>query len=197
MSDSVAHSGQRIFIAYPPRADICAQHFLSFPTKKHSAFLPGELPAGSLLARLLPFSHAWIGCKQSSCSIKREAVTNHGKRICLAEEEASRVNVQVLFQSETPGERNQTYSESPACQQCAFPLSGYVSNLRQKPDTFFYLLSLSRSTDSFLVFKLVQLRAAPEWAVLFTVMELILYARYYGCESCNEAEKTNVLCSKI
>lgn len=62
-----------------------AQRLLSFPVKTCSALLPGELPASSLLARLLPFSDAWINGKKSSCSTKGEGFTNSGNVQCPAE----------------------------------------------------------------------------------------------------------------
>lgn len=62
-----------------------AQRLLSFPVKTCSALLPGELPASSLLARLLPFSDARINGKKSSCSIKGEGFMNDGNVRCPAE----------------------------------------------------------------------------------------------------------------
>lgn len=68
-------------------ANICCvpatrRHVTAFsllPCGKHSALLPGELPASPLLAWLLPFSDARISGKQSGCNVKREAFMNHGK----------------------------------------------------------------------------------------------------------------------
>lgn len=132
-----------------------------FPPR-HSALLPGELPAGSLLARLLPLSDTGIGSKQSRCSIKRDALMNHGKRRKAGEAPepaAPAVRGRAPRPTAVP---SLVYNSG---QQSAFTLLSCLPSFRDKHQA--HCLSLLffpyERHDSLLAFKLVQLKTKLLW----------------------------------
>lgn len=106
-----------------------------------SAFLPGELPARSLLARLLPLPDARVRGQQSGCSGGRQAVSKAGAR-------GEPRDAQALS-AERPAQSPGLQDRPPGPhrrQQCAVGVSSQF--LGQMPATLLGVLSLSREGRS-------------------------------------------------
>lgn len=141
----------------------------SLSHKGHSALLPGELPPGALLAWLLTLSDTGIRGEQSSCSIKRDAFRNHGKRR-EAGESREPTGPGVRGSTQAHGRRP---SHKTSRQQRAFPLWGYLPDFWDKHQARYLslLVFCSESYDQFLFgFKTCSTKdkAAPVVASLVT-----------------------------